>query len=50
MLVLGPCWPGTSDQLYYPPQLSDDHLHLFGEGRHHHAHRFLDAQDSGNLA
>jgi 1,4-alpha-glucan branching enzyme len=29
------------DPYCYPPQLADFDLHLFGEGRHYHAHRLL---------
>ncbi len=32
------------DPYCYPPQLGDLDLHLFGEGRHWHAHRFLGAR------
>ncbi len=28
----------------FPPQVGDGDLHLFGEGRHHHAYRFLGAR------
>jgi len=31
------------DPYCFPPQLQDFDLHLFGEGRHWHAHRFLGA-------
>jgi 1,4-alpha-glucan branching enzyme len=31
------------DPYSFPPQISDFDLHLFGEGRHRHAHRFLGA-------
>jgi 1,4-alpha-glucan branching enzyme len=33
------------DPYTYLPQLSDFDLHLFGEGRHRHAYRFLGAHD-----
>ena len=33
----------TRDPYAFPPQLSDFDLHLFREGRHWHAHRFLGA-------
>jgi len=32
------------DPYCYPPQLSDFDLHLFGEGKHWHAHRLLGAR------
>jgi 1,4-alpha-glucan branching enzyme len=32
------------DPYCYPPQLPDFDLHLFGEGRHYHAHRLLGAR------
>ncbi len=32
------------DPYCYPPQLADFDLHLFGEGRHYHAHRLLGAR------
>jgi len=32
------------DAYCYPPQLSDFDLHLFGEGKHWHAHRLLGAR------
>lgn len=32
------------DPYSYPPQLSDFDLHLFGEGKHYHAHRLLGAR------
>ncbi len=32
------------DPYCFPPSLSDFDLHLFGEGRHHHAYRFLGAR------
>jgi 1,4-alpha-glucan branching enzyme len=32
------------DPYCYPPQLSDFDLHLFGEGKHYHAHRLLGAR------
>lgn len=31
------------DPYSFPPQLSDFDLHLFGEGKHHYAHRFMGA-------
>ena len=31
------------DPYSFPPQLQDFDLHLFGEGKHHHAYRFLGA-------
>ena len=31
------------DPYWFPPQISDFDLHLFGEGRHWHAYRFLGA-------
>jgi 1,4-alpha-glucan branching enzyme len=33
----------THDPYCFPPQLSDFDLHLFGEGKHWHAYRFLGA-------
>jgi 1,4-alpha-glucan branching enzyme len=33
------------DPYSYPPQLSDYDLHLFGEGKHWHAYRFLGAHE-----
>jgi len=33
------------DPYTYPPQLSDYDLHLFGEGKHWHAYRFLGAHE-----
>jgi 1,4-alpha-glucan branching enzyme len=33
------------DPYSYSPQLSDFDLHLFGEGRHHHAYQFLGAHE-----
>ncbi len=33
------------DPYCYPPQLSDFDLHLFGEGKHWHAYRFLGAHE-----
>jgi len=32
------------DPYCYPAQLADFDLHLFGEGRHYHAHRLLGAR------
>ncbi len=32
------------DPYAFPPQIADFDLHLFGEGRHRHAYRFLGAQ------
>jgi 1,4-alpha-glucan branching enzyme len=40
------------DPYCYPPQLADFDLHLFGEGRHYHAHRLLGARvhEAGGVA
>ncbi len=33
------------DPYCYPPQLSDFDMHLFGEGKHWHAYRFMGAHE-----
>ena len=33
------------DPYTYPPQISDFDLHLFGEGKHHHAYDFMGAHE-----
>jgi len=39
----GHCEHITHDTYCFPPQLSDFDMHLFGEGKHWHAYRFLGA-------